>query len=100
MPSGSKEYSEGTAQAIDEEVTKLLADAQTPVRETLTAQRPALEALAKMLLEKETIDRAALDQVLAGRIAPTSDRPGAVVRPAPDTLPEEPALAATKRLLS
>jgi cell division protease FtsH len=100
MPSGPKEYSEGTAQAIDEEVTKLLADAQTRVRETLTAQRPALEALAKMLLEKETIDRAALDQVLAGRTAPTSDRPGAVVRPAPPTVVGEPALAATKKQLS
>ena len=100
MPSGSKEYSEGTAQAIDEEVTKLLADAQTRVRETLTAQRPVLEALAKMLLEKETIDRAALDHVLAGRAAPTSDRPGGIVRPAPSTVVGEPALAATKNELS
>jgi cell division protease FtsH len=100
MPSGPKEYSEGTAQAIDEEVTKLLSDAQTRVRETLTARRPALEALAKMLLENETIDRAALDQVLAGHTAPANDRPGALVRPAPSTVVGEPALAATKNQLS
>ncbi len=74
---GSQEYSESTAQTIDEEVLKLLGDAQSRARKTLTAQRPALDALAKMLLEKETIDRVALDSVLAGHPVPTSDRPGA-----------------------
>ncbi len=43
--------------------------------------------------EKETIDRAALDNVLAGRAAPTSDRPGAVVRRTPPTVVAEPALS-------
>ena len=97
MPPAAKEYAEGTAQAIDEEVMKLLADAHARVAQTLTARRPELEALAKLLLEKETIDRAALEQVLAGHAAPATDRRSAVVQPAPRTVVEEPALAATRK---
>ena len=97
MPPAAKEYAEGTAQAIDEEVMKLLADAHARVAQTLTARRPELEALAKLLLEKETIDRAALERVLAGHAAPATDRRSAVVQPAPRTVVEEPALAATRK---
>jgi cell division protease FtsH len=60
-----KGYSEKTAQAIDEEVRHLLGEAQERVRETLTRKRKILEELAKLLLEKEMVDRQALDQLLA-----------------------------------
>ncbi len=63
-PQGPREYSERTAEAIDDEVTKLLADAHTRVTDTLTARRSTLDALAKLLLEKEVVDRATLDRVL------------------------------------
>ena len=59
-----REYSEQTAQDIDEEVRKLLEEAHVRVRDTLTAKRETLEALAKLLLEKEVVDRKALDEVL------------------------------------
>ena len=62
---GKREYSERTAQAIDEEVRNILSEAQGRVRETLTRKRPFLEALAKLLLEKEVVDRHALDQLAA-----------------------------------
>lgn len=62
MP-GKREYSERTAQAIDEEVRNILSEAQGRVRETLTRKRPFLEALAKLLLEKEVVDRTALDRL-------------------------------------
>jgi cell division protease FtsH len=65
LAQGPREYSERTAQAIDEEIAKLLADAHVRVTQTLTTRRPALEALAKLLLEKEVVDRAALDRLLA-----------------------------------
>jgi len=98
MPPAAKEYSEDTARTIDEEVTTLLSDARTRVAETLTARRPALEALAKLLLEKETVDRVALEQLLASHAAePATDLRSAVVRPAHRPVVEEPALAATKK---
>ncbi|MBI3077702.1 MAG: ATP-dependent zinc metalloprotease FtsH [Deltaproteobacteria bacterium] len=64
MLQGRREYSEQTAQAIDEEIAKLLADAHARVRATLTARRKTLDALARLLLEREVVDRAALDQLL------------------------------------
>jgi cell division protease FtsH len=67
IPQGQREYSEQTARAIDEEIAKLLADARARVKETLTAKRAFLETLAKLLLEKEVVDRAMLDHVLGGR---------------------------------
>ena len=67
LPQGPREYSERTAQVIDEEIAKLLDEAHRRVTATLTTRRPALDALAKLLLEKEVVDRAALDQLL-GRL--------------------------------
>jgi cell division protease FtsH len=62
---GGREYSEKTAQAIDDEIRTIVADARERVRETLTKRRTALDALAKVLLEKEVIDRQGLEAVLA-----------------------------------
>src|SRR5574337_1087644 len=63
-PQRVREYSEQTAQTIDEEIRKLLADAHTRVEQTLAARRNELDALAKLLLEKEVIDRETLTQLL------------------------------------
>jgi len=51
----------------DEEVKTLLSEAHTKARDILIAHRPALEALAKLLLEKEVIDRPALQAILKVR---------------------------------
>ncbi len=61
---GQRAYSERTAQSIDDEIKKLLDDAHVRVRKTLTAQRATLESLAKLLLEKEVVDRTTLDNLL------------------------------------
>jgi cell division protease FtsH len=58
-------YSESTAQAIDTEIEALLGQAHGRVRATLTEKRLLLDALAHALLEKETLDRAAIDTLLA-----------------------------------
>ena len=63
-PQGAREYSERTAEAIDDELSKLLADAHVRVTETLASERAALDALAKLLLETEVVDRATLDRLL------------------------------------
>jgi len=65
------EYSERTAEAIDQEMRKLLLAAQDRVRESLTTRRPELEALAQELLRHEVVDRTTLTNLLkaAGRTA-------------------------------
>jgi cell division protease FtsH len=60
-----KEYSEATARSIDAEIRKLLESAHARVRDTLTRQRQVLDALARMLVEKEVVDRQTLVQLIA-----------------------------------
>ena len=62
-----KEYSEETARLIDEEVKQILSDAHTKARDILVAHRSALEELAKLLLEKEVVERPALQAILKVR---------------------------------
>ena len=62
-----KEYSEETARLIDEEVKKIIAQAHTKVREILGSHRSALEELAKLLLEKEVVERPELQAILKVR---------------------------------
>lgn len=66
VPSGGpREYSERTAEAIDAEIQTLLEAAHGRVRETLTAKRATLEALAKRLIEKDVVDRETLATLIA-----------------------------------
>jgi ATP-dependent Zn protease len=65
------EYSERTAQLIDEEVRRLLSEAETRVRETLSTRRPQLEAVARALLSRETIERDALLVLLRSTAVPS-----------------------------
>ena len=60
-----REYSEETARKIDAEISQLLETAHERVRETLGKKRVLLDALAKQLIEKEVVDRAALAQLIA-----------------------------------
>jgi cell division protease FtsH len=84
-------YSEYTARVVDAEVASLLAAARNRVRATLQGMRGQLDALAQALLDKETLDRTAVDAVL-GRFAPQDSR----LRPSPETRPAAPMpLAAT-----
>ncbi|MGV3741799.1 MAG: ATP-dependent zinc metalloprotease FtsH [Burkholderiaceae bacterium] len=64
LPQEKRDFSERTAQTIDAEVNRLLEDAHQRVKTTLAEKRPLLDALAAALLERETIDRAALDLIL------------------------------------
>src|SRR5205085_440561 len=57
---GEREYSEHTAREIDLEVRKILDDATEEVRGILESRRPAVEAIAQRLFEKEVIDGAEL----------------------------------------
>ena len=59
-----REFSEATAQVIDQEVRRLLDEARARVLATLSEHRPALEALARLLMEREVVDGAALRRLL------------------------------------
>jgi len=69
-PEGEPKYSEETAREIDLEVRKIIDDATTEVRAILCERRPALEAVAARLVDKEVIDgdelRALLEDHLPG----------------------------------
>ena len=60
-----REYSERTAQSIDEEVRRLLGESEQRVRATLTERRVQLDGLARALLEHETVERSALLALLS-----------------------------------
>ncbi len=51
----SREYSDYTAQLIDEEVQRILMDQESRCRALLTEHRAALNLIAEALLEQETI---------------------------------------------
>ncbi len=62
-----KEYSEETARLIDEEVKSILSETHGKVRKILASRRSALEELAHLLLEKEVVERPALQSILKVR---------------------------------
>jgi len=62
---GDREYSEDTARMIDAEMRRLLEAAHLRVQTTLKEKRNLLEVLAKVLIEKEVVDRDALTALLA-----------------------------------
>ena len=67
---GRGEYSECTAEVIDQEVCRLLLAAADRVKKTLTGRRAELEALAQELLHHEVVDRSTLTSLLkAARVA-------------------------------
>jgi cell division protease FtsH len=59
-----KDYSEKTAVDIDEEVKRFVIDAYENARKLLRDNKDLLEAVAKTLLERETIDGPDLDKII------------------------------------
>ena len=68
-PDGTQRVSnsEETAKLIDEEIAHLIKDAHARVEQTLTQKRSTLDALARVLLEHEVVDRATLDGLIERR---------------------------------
>jgi cell division protease FtsH len=96
----SRDYSEATAQEIDREVRKLCDDAYARAVKLLTENRDKLEAIAKALLEYETLDGKQIrDFIDHGRMlnpppSVTGKRPSAEPPPlrekSPDPAPDYP----------
>ncbi|PZR71617.1 MAG: cell division protein FtsH [Chthoniobacterales bacterium] len=102
--SRARDYSEATAEQIDGEVRKLIDDAYQTAKKVLTAHRDKLEAIAKALLEFETLDGVQIKEIMEhGRLinpppgppppAPgqkMTDKPPKQVVVAPDVTPPLP----------
>ena len=65
--SEQREYSEKTAEAIDREVTTLLAEAEKRAKEVVESHRPQMEDLVKELMEKETVEQEGVERLLGPR---------------------------------
>jgi cell division protease FtsH len=64
LPNGPKAYSEDTAREIDQEVRKLIDGSYAKVKDMLTQNQERLRTLAKVLLEKETLEGEEIRKVL------------------------------------
>ena len=59
-----RDYSEKTAEAIDNEIKRLVIDAYESAKGILVEHDSALHALAESLLEKETLDATDVDKII------------------------------------
>ena len=59
-----RNYSERTAESIDDEVHRLISEAYDSSRSILLSRHGQLEGIAQELIQKETLDRAALEDLI------------------------------------
>lgn len=60
----NRDYSDKLAMEIDAEVNKIIKDAYERAKEVLTTHRKALDAIAKKLVEVETVEREEFEKLL------------------------------------
>ena len=90
-----RDYSERTAQMIDDEVKRILSEAEGKAQALLAGNLDKLHVIAKALLEREILDGEQIDALLRGeQLAPmpesTPTKPAettSVISPAPATRP-------------
>jgi cell division protease FtsH len=70
----SQDYSEQTAREIDQEVRRIIDEQVNRVKTLLSDKRDRLEAIAKALLERETLDAEELKAIFEGREIPPRQR--------------------------
>jgi cell division protease FtsH len=60
------DYSEEVARAIDDEIRRIIEEAHDRARAVLAAHREQLDSVAKILVERETLERGEFEALLAG----------------------------------
>jgi cell division protease FtsH len=60
-----KSFSEEMAWRLDQEISRIIGEAEQQAEELLAANRPKLEALAAALTEEETLDGKRVDEIIA-----------------------------------
>ena len=101
-----RDFSEETAQQIDSEVRRFVDEGYKSAVSILGSNRPALEKIAQMLLEREVLDANEIQMIMEGKDLPARVNPNApatkdevqqVLKPAPgqqpNVAPERPAQA-------
>src|SRR3954465_13868780 len=87
--SRARDYSEATAEQIDQEVRRLIDDAYQLAKRTLISNRNTLETIAKALLEFETLDGSQIKEIIEhGRLI--NPPPGIGGTPSKKPAPEKP----------
>ena len=61
---GNEPYSERVAAEIDDEVTRIIGEAKARAKKVISEHRGALDAIAKELIEKETVERSEFEKIL------------------------------------
>ncbi len=69
-----KDFSEHTAEVIDEEIRSIVTEMEEKARSILTEERGALEAIAGALMEQETLDRDDIEEIIQRQKSEDSDR--------------------------
>jgi cell division protease FtsH len=98
----SRTFSEGTARLIDEEVQRILMEAEAKAQELVRTHRDKLDAITEALLLHEEIDRSEVEKIMAG--VPVSElrkeppkveapTPTAAEAPPKPEVPPKPGLA-------
>ncbi|HZD00515.1 MAG TPA: ATP-dependent zinc metalloprotease FtsH [Actinomycetes bacterium] len=85
----SRPYAEATQRVIDEEVSKLLRQAERRALDLLREHRDSLDRLTELLLERETVDGTDVDEIL-GRVPGRRQPVGATGHAAAGAGGEEP----------
>lgn len=90
----TKDYSEQTAQQIDDEVKRIINEAYRTAKELIDTNRDKLEMVAKALLEYETLDGSQVEEIVrTGKFTPPqkpTDSGPMMGAPAGTPLPEAP----------
>jgi cell division protease FtsH len=90
----SRTYSEGTARLIDEEIQRILMEAESRAGELVKTHRDKLDAIADALLLHEEIDRDEVAKLMSGvSVADLRPEPPKAVPAPPVTAPEPPVVA-------
>ncbi len=91
----SRTFSEGTARVIDEEIQRILIDAEARAGELVRTHRDKLDAMVEALLLHEEIDRSEVEKIMQGvpvsELRPQESKPPA---PPPVAVAEQPDVVA------
>ncbi|GAB5604638.1 ATP-dependent zinc metalloprotease FtsH [Sideroxyarcus sp. TK5] len=89
-----KNISEASMQKVDAEIRRILDEQYALARKLIEENRDKMEAMAKALLEWETIDADQIDDIMAGK-PPRPPKPATVTAPVEPPKDEAPTAPAT-----
>ncbi|MDO8240605.1 MAG: ATP-dependent zinc metalloprotease FtsH [Candidatus Moranbacteria bacterium] len=96
-----KNYSENTADDIDKQVTKFIADAYIVAEKVLTEKKEQLEKIVIALMEKENMEQAEFNEIMgikpreSAPVKPDMDQPEPIIKPEAENAPAEEKDGAT-----